>query len=240
MKRILIPLMLILSMLLSACGGDVEAGGTTNPTETVATTNPTEAAGRTRPPVMPTFEEMLAMSDVDLAFIFAWIDLTEQNGAYYLDPASYECWEPKTEEGTLKTPYEFIGLITSPYGEADIEDLALCMTKRFIHMFMYPNQIVDASFLITAYKDLSVEVYTEDELPEKYRHVLEEVPADTPFTYWYVVPTISYQFIGDIEGVGSGSDEWVTDLGGDYCLSLRLYKGQESTNYSIAVARPSQ
>ncbi|MGI5970321.1 MAG: hypothetical protein ACOX7P_01165 [Oscillospiraceae bacterium] len=85
-----------------------------------------------------------------------------------------------------------------------------------------------------------IDVYTEDELPEKYRSCLEEEPADSPFTYWYVVPTISYKFIGDIEGIGSGPDQWVTDLGGDYCLRLRLYEGQESANYSIAVQRPSE
>lgn len=194
------------------------------------------------------FEELLAMSDVQLAATLGLVKLIERDGAYYLDPSDYKNWEPQIDEKWsyyVETPIENVGFYSSPYGEADIEKAALFITKRYIHYMMNAEWSKNTSFLITAYKDLSVTVYTEDELPEEYsRHIEKDETQieDTDFTTWYVVPSVSYRFIGEIKGVGNGSDlgenEWVTDLGGnkEICLSLTKYREE---NYSMCSTKPA-
>ena len=191
---------------------------------------------------IPPLAELVEMSDLEM-FSHYLEESTEEEGAYYLKSSLYEDWEPTHEEGGkfIESPFDNISTAMAPYEEGvDIEKIALYLTKRYIHIMMAPGVFRNASFLITAYKDLSVEVYTRDELPEPYNQHLEPEPSDSPFTTWYVVPTISYQYIGEIDGLGSSTGEWVNDLGGEYCFSLRLYIGDESSNYSLRSAKPPE
>ena len=192
----------------------------------------------------PSLEECLTFSDIELAENTLSLELTENDNAYYTDPSLYEDWEPSADEGGATSPASPSFTTTYEYGHGSIEDVALFLTKRHIQFFMHPDSSINTNFLITAYKDISVTVYSEDTLPEQYKQYLEPKEGEPNLTpdlsaiTWYVQPDISYKFIGEIDGVGNGNDfgedEWVTNLGSEneICFAITLFV--DSGTYCIS------
>lgn len=104
----------------------------------------------------------LEMSDVELAAEYSWVNLLQQGSTYYIDPESWAAWKPEVTEGFTEatSPMMYIATTFLPYGKGDVNDVALCLTKRWLHLMMNPELPNDTTFLITAYKDLSIDVYT--------------------------------------------------------------------------------
>jgi len=177
------------------------------------------------------------MSDVELAARLSALELNETENGFETAAAIYADWTPAETEDAIRTPLANISTVMLPNCDADVDDIALCLTKRYVHILMNPDQFQNGTFLITGYRDLSVLVYTAETLPAELSVFVEPEVSDEHFTHWYIVPSMQYRFIGEIEGIGAGEDTWTDELGvkNGHFLILTLYENAETgaANYSL-------
>ncbi len=180
-------------------------------------------------------EQILKMTDAELAETFAGVELIEEGGEYAVHQEVYENWKPESGEKQVTSPMRCGITVLIEGAEEEPETAAMCLTKRYIHFMMNPKLFSGGTFLITAYRNLSIEVFEPGDLPEKYSIHAESEPKNDPYSsmkIWYVVPKVELKYIGQMNGVISDGD-WTneTGTGEGYILLLRYI--ESSGNYSL-------
>ena len=183
----------------------------------------------------PTSEEILKMKDEDLAEKLAGVELVKSDGGYETRPEVYENWKPEKDENVVVSPMRCGSMVFVQGTEEETEKAAMCLTKRYIHFMMNAKLFSGGTFLITAYRNLSIEVFEPGDLPEKYSIHAESEPKNDPYSsmkIWYVVPKVELKYIGQMNGVNSDG-EWTNEIGTEEGYILLLRYVESTGNYSL-------
>ena len=180
-------------------------------------------------------EQILKMTDAELAETFAGVELIEEGGEYAVRPEVYENWKLESSEKQVTSPMRCGITVLIEGAEEEPETAAMCLTKRYIHFMMNPKLFSGGTFLITAYRNLSIEVFEPGDLPEKYSIHAESEPKNDPYSsmkIWYVVPKVELKYIGQMNGVNSDG-EWTNEIGTEEGYILLLRYVESTGNYSL-------